>query len=556
MQVHIVTPGQPLPEPFTEYTLTSVPFNRVTMVPGSATPDVPGYIVELTNAEDCTIHNVKDVEWWAGSPSVPTHYVLRRVRIYNVGWFCPIDPDRLPYGHGQTRYMQSYATSSRLTEDSVFIAGFSNASKIYGSGNEHKDVLTEGFLADRNKFTNFTERRNVYVGYQFVVGTEARWGAHNIRFEDCAFLDCVLRMGYKGQNGDGWVTDCLLTNGLDTGIFTRREPGRTYLDSRAKAVSWRCLTFTNNTVILPAGAKVHVNLPGAPGDWTWDHNEYWSENPRPFMIVEDTGSAYVTRSNLSFDEWQALTGFDAHSVFHVGLPSETQVRAYGGVHGAAWGVTPPQPGPGFVLYPPPPAVNWEGVVPALNPIDPRITVWWADDPRDLRIWAMEIEAANQAIRHAETLTAKNAELTEALDALASAAMFGLAMMDLWRALDALMARSEISDSADFSAEYEAFVQAWAACEPLVKTQWRGNGNMPGGLAMLQAEIQALKDAIAALETAAAATEAAHQQTVTTLTTERNTAIAERDAALASALVFRGVLGSINVLVAGYPPVVP
>jgi hypothetical protein len=317
---------------------------RVSAKKGSKLLDIPGYTVKLgMSTRHVVIHEVHDVNLWAQlNPQTPFGSEMIDVRVFNVGWKStdPTDREDEAGGHGQGIYTQHFLSSDWNTIDTcVFIAGFSLPGKIYGS-NRDIPIVGKQYLDPKNKLAKYKLKHSIFVGKFFLVGADnSMWGAHEVYFDDCAFADCTLRMGYEGQNGDGAITNSLLTRGLSVAAD---QVDNCLRDDDGKLYSWRNLEVTGNEFIIPADAKIQVQLPGK--SWKWNNNHYRSANPRPFSVklhlrdqrkttpgvpgVVSLIPSYQARVDLSFEEWQALTGFDRDSTFTLELPSEPVIREY------------------------------------------------------------------------------------------------------------------------------------------------------------------------------------------------------------------------------------
>jgi len=309
---------------------------RISAQAGSAPTDIGSVWVALgTDTRHCVIHDVHNVGWSAdvnggGSPRI--YGTMYDVTVYNIGWKTTAAGDRVSEagGHGQALYTQNFGAGGRKEIDTcVFIAGFSWM-KIYGT-NGHIQDFNAGALSPENKLSGYRVCNSIFVGKGFLVGGIS-YGVHNIDIEDCSFLDCVLLMGYNGQNGAGGVVDSLLTKGIT--VPCRARAGTINVTS-GRLVSWESLVFRDNVVIVPKGASVNVTY-DSPA-WDWDENTYYSEEERPFVLrrenpqwspLDPTSPKMLPEQRLTFAEWQAATGFDTNSTFIAGLPDAPMVREY------------------------------------------------------------------------------------------------------------------------------------------------------------------------------------------------------------------------------------
>jgi len=309
---------------------------RISAQAGSGPTDIESTVVKLgTDTRHCAIHDVHNVGWWAdvnggGTPRI--HGTMYDVTVFNVGWQTTAAGDRTDEagGHGQALYSQNFGASGRKEIDTcVFIAGFSWM-KIYGT-NGHIQDFNAGALSPENKLSGYRVCNSIFVGKGFLVGGVS-YGVDDIVIEDCSFLDCVLLMGYNGQNGAGGVVDSLLTKGIT--VPCRARVGTRNVTS-GRLVSWNHLDFVGNVVILPKGASVDVTY-DAP-TWEWDQNVYYSEEARPFVLRRENpqwnpqdpkSPKMLQEQRLTFTEWQAATGFDTNSTFIAGLPDAPMVREY------------------------------------------------------------------------------------------------------------------------------------------------------------------------------------------------------------------------------------
>jgi hypothetical protein len=297
--------------------------------------------VELTivmlgaDTRHCVIRDVHDVQWWAevnGGGTPHLHGTIYDVRVFNIGWQSTAAGDREAEagGHGQAVYIQHYgATGQKVIDTCVLAAGFSWM-KIYGT-NGHIDEYETGVKSRLNKLSGVLIQHTIFVGKGFLVGGVS-YGADAIDIHDCAFLDCVLRMGYSGQNGIGAVSDCLLTQGMV--IACRVQAGTKHATS-GRLVSWEALEFEGNVVIIPKGAAVDVTY-DSPA-WVWNGNTYYSEEEKPFVLrrenpnwnpLDPKSPKMLPAQRLTFAEWRVATGFDANSEYHEGLPTAPMVREY------------------------------------------------------------------------------------------------------------------------------------------------------------------------------------------------------------------------------------
>ena len=309
---------------------------RISAQAGSNPTDIGSAWVALgTDTRHCVIHDVHNVGWNAdvnggGTPRI--YGTMYDVTVYNIGWKTTAAGDRTDEagGHGQALYTQNYGAGGRKEIDTcVFIAGFSWM-KIYGT-NGHIQDFNAGALSPENKLSNYTIRNSIFVGKGFLVGGIS-YGVDDIVIEDCSFLDCVLHMGYNGQNGAGGVVDSLLTKGIT--VPCRARAGSRNITS-GRLESWCHLNFVGNVVILPKGASVDVTY-DAP-TWDWDENTYYSEEARPFVLrrenlqwspLDPTSPKMLPDQRLTFEEWQAATGFDTNSTFWAFLPGQPMMREY------------------------------------------------------------------------------------------------------------------------------------------------------------------------------------------------------------------------------------
>ncbi|MBK8023525.1 MAG: hypothetical protein IPK19_19350 [Chloroflexi bacterium] len=421
MRVIELAPGESLSDPLVEAEVYAPEIARFSAQAGSAPTDIEGIPVDLgVETRHVIIHDVHNIGWWAWRPGIKQDALLYDVTIYNVGWHSSDDPGRPDGGHGQALYTQNYADGgSRLIDTCVFIAGFSLPGKIYGTNGEisrsgwvlasipnGREFNVYGrpddpetpkpwdFTSPRNKLANYTIRRSIFIGTRFIVGNEgqAPWGAHNIDLDECLF-HAWFQFGYDGYNGDGRLRNSLLLSGVSIqcpvpevgqAVPNITDDGQPL----GPPTSWRSLEVTGNTFVVPARAAINVVYP-QPG-WVWDHNVYWSEVEKPFQVTLFRGfarlpdgypTAIIERQNLSFDEWRAVTGFDANSTFHLGLPPEPLRREYvvpelGERVVAQWDVKGAAvPSGATALYPPPDPLGWPGPAPAINPLDGRLRVW-------------------------------------------------------------------------------------------------------------------------------------------------------------------------------------
>lgn len=412
----ILYPGDKVPDPLIGVAIRGhAGLIRQTEQGGSHPTDIGLTEVQLgAETRHVVIHDVHDVNLWSVSANVKRDVLIYDLTVGRVGWWCSDPTDRPEEfgGHGQAFYSQKYASSGWVDIDtSVFIAGFSWM-KIYGSNSEINGVAESGYLEGKNKLANYRIKRTAFVGKAFLIGSEGQWGAHNIHFDDCAFLDSQLRMGYQGINGDGSIIDSLLTGGLS--IEAARAPA-------LSLPSWRNLTVTGNDIVLPAGAIVNVVMPGR-GAWVWNHHTYYMDDPtaKQFFVRDYFGQAVTSRRSMTFDEWQEHTGFDTNS--HIKPIRERYRRIYsiperGEQNVVAWSKTPlnlPDDAMGQV-YPHPLPLNWHGGAPVED----------SDHVEIRRVLMTEEEEMPEDVR----------ELVEKLTALDMSVEQALALLDLVAALN-------------------------------------------------------------------------------------------------------------------------
>ena len=121
--------------------------------------------------------------------------------------------------------------------------------------------------------------------------------------------------GWAGSFGqytigdDMKVTDNVLANGFAPGVFTG-ESGP--------------VTFTGNTVVAGTDAMRAVTLDLWPeqnlANYTWDRNTYYDQSPYHFYQGVTTNGSNFSGANKLFKDWQAQTGFDAHSKYEQSAP--------------------------------------------------------------------------------------------------------------------------------------------------------------------------------------------------------------------------------------------
>ncbi len=230
---------------------------------GSSPTDIGAGSVNLGGSvRHVYIHDVHNVGWWSGHPSVGLMGgEMYDVTVTNVGWAAP---DR---GHGHGLYTQNYGAHTRKTVDScVFVAGFSTAGKVYQETTE-------------DKISGYTFRNCIFVGSEFLVGGR-RAGARDITFEDCVFVNCNLHLGYIGRNFDLTARRCVIFGNLvvekvdglileDIDIIVRPPYRRQGVTAGEGAFGIRLAGEPHNTRMQVRDVKVYTDSPdSAFNGWT------------------------------------------------------------------------------------------------------------------------------------------------------------------------------------------------------------------------------------------------------------------------------------------------
>jgi hypothetical protein len=201
--------------------------------------------------------------WWTGSAGT-----WKGVLVQDSGWDAP---DR---GHGHAFYSQNNSSDgTKALQACILVNGFSYSLHIYGS----KNAFLSGYaLADC-----------IVMNDNALIGGEARSRVDAVMVDNCAFY-APFHIGYRlSTNGTASITDCLLRR------LTIQQ-------------AWENLTVDGCTVLAGSSECVQMIATTDYSGLHVDNNVYISSAATPFNLVDGGGG-------LTFAQWQARTGLDAHS---------------------------------------------------------------------------------------------------------------------------------------------------------------------------------------------------------------------------------------------------
>lgn len=276
--------------------ITSSPPKRVTKTAGSSPDDIRRGGINCRGANitlvNLVIHDTdQGLGFWGDGEGGEVYGCV----IYNNGW---IGPER---GHGHAIYAQNKTGAKRLV-DNILGNQFGYGIHVYG---EEAAFLSgfhiEGNIAFNNGLpANGSQNPNILVGGDIPADRIAL-------IDNCTYhaglAGQTLRLGYSAPNKD------LLVRG-------------NYFAGLAHVMRWAKINLTGNTFIA-AGEAVQLEPPAeGMGQYAWDHNSYFSEQPSGDLFrLAGKGSSQP----LAWKQWTSKTGFDAHSQFTPGRPTGVKV---------------------------------------------------------------------------------------------------------------------------------------------------------------------------------------------------------------------------------------
>ncbi len=219
---------------------------------------------------------------------------------YYNGWTAP---DRR---HGHGFYMQN-VTGTKVIQDNIVGDNADEGFQIYGSANAN----IVGFRLFGNASYNTSSWPTPNYSYNFQIADGAI--RKDIIFDqNYSFFDPTADYGFVnfGQYLPG--QDMSVTNSVFVGGYV------------GPTVSMQAgpIIFTGNRSYVRASAVDQARLELGPGQnttgWTWDANHYYGKN---LFFNGTTDGTTAQGTNLDFNTWQSVTGFDSNSTWSGNPPS-------------------------------------------------------------------------------------------------------------------------------------------------------------------------------------------------------------------------------------------
>ncbi|PZX13545.1 putative secreted protein (Por secretion system target) [Breznakibacter xylanolyticus] len=197
-------------------------------------------------------------------------------------------------GHGHGIYTQN-ATGTKTIRDNIIFNGFQYGIHAYTEGGSIKGYRIDGNVLFNNGILqrNGTLKPNILIGGLQPADRIAL--SNNLLFQSSS-LSNNLELGYSVVNQTAEIKGNTILNGSIAVMVNK----------------WKNVTFTGNRVV---GPKMLLGIDSQGVDYTvyqWNNNNYHGAGTTPF-------------SQMTWDGWRSLTGFDAQSSWQTTYPTTNDV---------------------------------------------------------------------------------------------------------------------------------------------------------------------------------------------------------------------------------------